>query len=156
MFVLWCSQINIVKNDNFWIQNNQYCITIYDNVVLQEQYYFLFYHLNLSLIFVEMSSSGNNLITELDKKIKAISNEETIDVFSYTCKNSCHRNKECWNHIGSEKKTDEALKCVKDFKLHLLNSTFKSGRDHRNLHLMYDLFRMQNPTNRELFNFTIG
>ena len=103
-----------------------------------------------------MSSSGNNLITELDKKINAISNVETIDVFSYTCKNSCHRNKECWNHIGSEKKTDEALKCVKDFKLHLLNSTFKSGRDHRNLHLMYDLFRMQNPTNRELFNFTIG
>ena len=103
-----------------------------------------------------MSSSGNNLVTELDKKIKAISNEETIDVFSYTCKNSCHRNRECKKDIGSGKTTKEALKCVKDFKLHIWNSTFKSGRDHRNLHLMYDLFRMQNPTNRDLFNFTIG
>lgn len=103
-----------------------------------------------------MSSSGRNHITELDKKIKAISNDDTFSVFKYICDEKCHRNKECRNHIGSGKTTEEALKSVNDFKLHLWTSAYKSGRDHRNLNLMYDLFRMQNPSNRELFNFTIG
>lgn len=97
-------------------------------------------------------------MSEMEKKVIALSSGEQTEIFRYICNQDCRYDSNCRNNIGKQKTVQQALDVVTNFKQHMWQNSLpnSSGRDSRNLMLIDELFRMQSPFDNEKFNFTIG
>jgi hypothetical protein len=105
--------------------------------------------------------SGPNMQTEIEKRMAVLSDTDIRGVFSYICDRNCRHGKNCRNKISDGISVSDALKKVEDFRKHIWinpeelgNTTDKvqklSGRDHRTVMLIDNLFQMRNPHTREI------
>ena len=109
---------------------------------------------------------GPNIQTEIEKRMAVLSDTDIRGVFSYICDRNCRHDKDCRNKISDGISVSDALKTVEDFRKHIWinpeelgNTTDEvqklSGRDHRTVMLIDNLFQVRSPHNREI-EYTIG
>ena len=110
--------------------------------------------------------SGPNIDTEMEKRMAALSDTDIRGVFSYICDRNSRDGKDCRNKISDGISVSDALKKVEDFRKHLWinpedisNTTDKvqklSGRDHRTVLLIDNLFQLRNPHTKAI-EYRIG
>ena len=109
---------------------------------------------------------GQNSVTELEKRMKVLSDEDIREVFNYKCYNRC-RARNCCDTFAAGKTVNEQFKIVKDFRKTLwkdpkdlnFDESHKlmrlSGRDQRNIALIVELFEMKSPTSK-CIDFRLG
>ena len=120
----------------------------------------------LLVLFFDMSDNiGHNTKTEVEKRLHALSDGEIRRVFSYICYERCDE-RNCRNKISKNKGVEESLNEIEKLRKHLWlnpadleNTSDKEkrllGRDHRNVQLIDNLFRMKNPVTKKV-EYTIG
>ena len=95
----------------------------------------------------------------------ALSHGEIRRVFDYVCYDRCHE-RNCRNEISKNKSVSDSWNEVEKLRKHLwvnpkdiTNTSNKQknllGRDHRNVQLIDNLFKMINPTTKTI-DYTIG
>ena len=96
----------------------------------------------------------------------ALLDKEIRGVFCYICDRNCRNSKNCQQKISEDIPVSEALNKVEDFRKHLwinpqdlTNTSDKvqnlSGRDHRIVMLIDNLFQLRNPSSGEI-EYKIG
>ena len=109
--------------------------------------------------------TGHNNKTEYEKRLHALSDGEIRRVFDYICYERCH-GRNCRNEISKNKSVSDSLNEVEEFRKHLwvnpediTNTSDQEkkllGRDHRNVQLIDNLFKMMNPRTKTI-DYTIG